>query len=322
MRYDILRTCYRLAMMIALFGVAVSKAQADSMTPSYSVTDLGSGTITATAANGSTIAIDPTFGYSGGGNQILSADANGSPIASISNGQSTYAFNLSPATVLNPNQPSMANFPLIQPAPVDSPFTYGNPSYAFSTISSAIENANGIVVATDYAGVNGHYEQGEAYYVQQNPGGTWSLPVSMWSGNSLIFPMVAGGGMSVTGLNNLNQVLGTMGADPIHEIATDTVLYNINNHNLTDLSTYLLSLPQPYFDVSPLAIDDQGRILLSAVSFSDTTGFSQDTLLLTPDGVSSDPIVASTPEPGSWAVMALAMAAFAAHRIRESRRPS
>ena len=45
-------------------------------------------------------------------------------------------------------------------------------------------------------------------------------------------------------------------------------------------------------------------------------GGPEHALLLTPDGVSSDPIVMSTPEPGSWAVMALAMAAFAAHRAR------
>jgi hypothetical protein len=42
-------------------------------------------------------------------------------------------------------------------------------------------------------------------------------------------------------------------------------------------------------------------------------------LQLTADGVSSDPIALATPEPGSLAVMALAMAVFAVHRIRERR---
>jgi hypothetical protein len=43
-----------------------------------------------------------------------------------------------------------------------------------------------------------------------------------------------------------------------------------------------------------------------------------DTLLLTPVGLSSDPL--QVPEPGSLAVMALAMAAFAGQSIREHRR--
>ncbi len=318
MRYANFRTCSRLVTAIALLGAVVSTAHADAITPSYTVTDLGTGTVTATAANGSAIAIDSVQG-----NQMLSAAANGSQILTVSNGQSVYAFNLSPVTVLNPNQPSMANFPLIESAPVWEPNTHGNPSNAFSIVTSAAENASGIVVATDYAGVYGYTSQGEAYYVQQSGNGTWGVPVAMWGGNTQFFSQTSGG-MSVTGINNLNQVLGTMGVDPQYEIGTNAVLYNINTHSLINLSNYLLSLPQSpiYNNLAPLAIDDQGRILLSATSFSSETGFSQVTLLLTPDGVSSDPIILSTPEPGSWAVMALAMAAFAAHRIRERRRLS
>jgi hypothetical protein len=63
-----------------------------------------------------------------------------------------------------------------------------------------------------------------------------------------------------------------------------------------------------------VAIDESGRILLEA---SPVAGGPEQTLLLTPAGVSSDPLAVPAPEPGSFAVMAMAMAALAMKRKYE-----
>jgi hypothetical protein len=297
----------------------VSTAYADPITPSYSVADLGTGPIMATTANGHRIAMEPgTLGggpYPGssGGNQMLSAEATGSQIVAVSNGQATYPFTLTPATPLQPDHGIMVNFPLAQPAPVND-MTYGDPRNAYSIVLNPIMNASGIVAAIDAAGVSGHDRGGDvAYYVQRNPDGSWGSPVWMWGGSQAVTGGYIGGA-SLTGINPLNQVLGSMQPVSFHNAPTQAVLYDISTHSLINLSDYLA--PQGYHDIHPLALDDQGRILLWAAK-----GWSaEDTLLLTPDGVSSDPIPLATPEPGSLAVMALAMAAFVARRVRKTRR--
>ena len=115
----------------------------------------------------------------------------------------------------------------------------------------------------------------------------------------------------------MNQVLGSVELDPAGLAPYQAVLYKIGTHSLINLSDYLL--PQGYHDLHPLAIDDQGRILLWAAEGFNSAEY---TLLLTPAGVTSDPIPLATPEPGSLAVMAVAMAGLAVHRIRERRRRS
>jgi hypothetical protein len=44
---------------------------------------------------------------------------------------------------------------------------------------------------------------------------------------------------------------------------------------------------------------------------------SEDLLLLTPAGVSSNPLPAAAPEPSSWVVMTIGVAGFAAHGLRK-----
>jgi len=287
-----------------LMGGIAATAQADPISPTYTITDLGTGNISLSTASGNTIPVSNAY-------------AN-SPIVSVSNGQTAYAFPVTPATVLVPGQGAMANFPSIQSAPVADTLAYGNPNNAFSTVTSAIENANGIVAAMDYAGTNGHDGTGEAYYVQQTGNGTWSAPVGIWGGDTQNFQNLTHGGLSVVGINKLNEILGTMGTN-YGPNTTDTVLYNIATHTLTDFTAS--GILANYSDPTPIAIDDQGRILLQATSFSTTAGISEHTLLLTPAGVSSVPVPMSAPEPGSWAVMALAMAGFVAHRVRAAVRP-
>jgi hypothetical protein len=306
--------------------MAISTAQADAITPSYAITDLGSGGITATTANGSTIALDVgSLASSDPANQQLAAEANGSQITGISNGQATYSFPLTPATALQPYQGIMVDIPLTEQAPVGAGATFGNPRNAYSdAVAPALMNASGIVATIDSVGVYGHTGWNSIYYVQRNPDGTWGSPVAMWRGPVEWQQGPVVGGASITGINKLNQVLGWLqppdSGDPNHQ----AVLYDIKTHSLINLATYLMSQSQSYFDVRPIAIDDQGRILLrTGYIDGHQTGFSygpDHTVLLTPDGVSSDPIPLATPEPGSLAVMTLAMAAFAVHRARERRR--
>ena len=119
--------------------------------------------------------------------------------------------------------------------PVWDPMTYGNPNNAYSYSQGGLMNANGIAVAVDYYGVTDHYATGEAYYVQRNADGSWGTPVAMWYGQGQ-FPFGPSvPGVSVEGINKLNQVLGTMTGNMLTG-STDAALYNINTGTLTDLS--------------------------------------------------------------------------------------
>lgn len=298
--------------LFLLVSAVVSTAHADPIVPSYTVTDLGSGTITLSAGNGNTVPGNP-YGWSL--SSSLWTAANGGQVVSVSNGQAVYPFALTPAAPLTPYQGSMTGFPLAQPAPVNDPATYGNPINAYSVVYSPLMNANGVVVAIDSAGVFGHSGTESAYYVQRNPDGSWGAPGVIWSGNNQFGQGPVVGGVTLAGINNLNQVVGTMNVDPRYSI-NNAVLYDITTHRLTNLSA--LPVLANYLNVLPIAIDDQGRILVDADPVR--WGTAKQTLLLTPAGVTSDPHLVPAPEPGSLAVMALAMAAFAARGIGERRR--
>ena len=73
----------------------------------------------------------------------------------------------------------------------------------------------------------------------------------------------------------------------------------------------------------PVALDDGGRVLLTATEFNASSGPEQTNVLLTPDGLSAAPLQVAAPEPGTLAVGLLAIAGFAARCRRErSRRHS
>ncbi len=297
------------AVVLLILASTLTSAQAAPITiPGYTVTDLGPGT--------------PTF----------STDANGNGVLNAPNGQ-VYAFSQTPNTVLTPGQGIMANFPLLVPAPINDPFTYGNPMNAFAFVESAVMNANGLATVTESWGVAGHYENSSAYAVQLGPNGSWGSPVALWNGNEQFF--TNWGPNLITGVNNLNQVLGTMAAGSVFNTGTDLVLYNINSHTLTDLNTLLGSGSGGIYQSGgdyvvnqtsagpgqPIALDDEGRILLSAYPFPQSLPGNQPTnLLLTPNGLSAAPLEVPAPEPGALGVGLLAIAGFVAHRIREQRR--
>jgi hypothetical protein len=85
------------------------------------------------------------------------------------------------------------------------------------------------------------------------------------------------------------------------------------------LTPFLKSLPSGvsagFYNLAMPAIDDDGRILVYALRNVPTSSGADvselDRLLFTPDGVSSGSLAVPAPEPGTWAVIALAMLALA-----------
>jgi hypothetical protein len=302
---------FTLTILLSAIGAT---AQADPISSSYTITDLGTGTITAMASNGNTLVVNPSENVA----NLLSTTANGGQFVAVSNGDIAYPFTLTPATPLTPYHGTMTNFPLSVAAPVNDPNTFGNPNNAYSAVTSALMNSNGVVAALDSAGVSGHQGNETAYFVQRNPDGSWGSPVRVWTGAAQFPSGLFAGGATIAGINNQNQIIGTMLASASSQ-QSNAVLYNITTHSLTNLSD--LPILAGYTNITPLTIDDLGRILVQAwpLQFGDSTA---QTLLLTPAGVSSDPLEVPAPEPGSFAVMALAIAAFAAHRITAARSAS
>jgi hypothetical protein len=284
--------------VVAILSLWGASAQADPLTiPGYTVTDLGPGT--------------PTFSTGANGNGLLNA-----PSGQI------YAFPQTPNSALTPGQGIMANFPLDVAAPINGPGTNGNPANAFAIVQNATMTANGTVVATEDYGVNGHWSEGVAYAVQLNANGSWGSPVTLWSGNQQ--EPDSRYSNVITAVNNLGQVLGSMGISASGGYGTDAMLYNVNTHTTTDLSHLLSSAessglwPVTYNDLSPIAIDAAGRILLSAGRFDPTIGGSETNLLLTPDGLSAAPLEVPAPEPSTLVFALLAIAGVAAQRGRLS----
>ncbi|MGO9914518.1 MAG: hypothetical protein ACLQIB_07355 [Isosphaeraceae bacterium] len=275
-------------------GVASTTARADPITvQGYTVTDLGAGS--------------PAF----------STDASGSGIVIAPGGSTAYPFPQSAGS--GSSGGVLPNIPLIDPPPTYSPDTYGNPANAFAYIQSSVMNANGIAAVLEVTGVNGHWYAGDAYYVQKQTNGSWGAPVRMFSGptdfDGSALPNQASAqqlGISIAGINNLNQVLGFVQYGP-NSWQSGPFVYNIN----TQTSIQLGNLSGNYLNVQPIAIADNGQLLLQGQPIA--TGGPDHTLLLTPDGVSPEPFT-TAPEPASWAVMALAAAAFALRQHRERRR--
>ena len=267
------------AVVLVILGVAVTAAQADPITiPGYTVTDLSAGT--------------PTF----------STDANGNGVLNAPNGQ-VYAFPQTPNTVLTPGQGIIANLPQLEKPPSDFSEDGGNPAYDYSYTRSAIMNPNGIVAAMNLAGVTGHeYTEGE-YILERNPDGTWGQPVLAYSSNTLYQGLA--GGFNLVGFSKTNEILiqNDSGSN-----LNQALVYNFNTHTLTDLFSLFSSAELGYVGLGALAIDDDGRILLQAQLFNPNVGFMTPTnLLLTPDGLSADPLQVPAPEPATLYLGLLAL---------------
>lgn len=220
---------------------------------------------------------------------------------------------------------ALSSLPLAQPVPHSGPGYQG-----WSHTYTADVYPNGTVLGLDFSGV---YTDGRftLFTLHANLNGTWGQPTVLLQGPSS--PTLAafdnGPGIgyelskSGTLLEYTNTTLGGPGTHWAYQIT------NINHPaqalNLANLpillnNGYNLSATNYAYG----AIDDQGRILITANHYSninDPNSYDgEGVLLLTPAGVSSDPIVMNAPEPGSLAVMVLAAAGLAAVRIGGRRR--
>jgi PEP-CTERM motif len=88
----------------------------------------------------------------------------------------------------------------------------------------------------------------------------------------------------------------------------DFFLYNLNTGVRTELASLL---PSGWTLGLPIAIDDQGRILVSAESAA-TNWNNTELFLLTPAGLSSSPL--ATPEPTTFVTLAVAGIGLAVRR--------
>jgi hypothetical protein len=243
----------------------------------------------------------PTYGTDSAGNGIVTG----------SNGL-TYIFNTlqggSPSPSSNTSQP----LPIVMPAPVGNDDTYGNPAYAYSQSTLWGMNNQGLAVGLDQWGVAGHIGDTTAFVTQLQADGSWGPPSALWSGIPGFGGSGGMGGLGILGITPNGQVLGygyNM-QQPLGYDATPTgyglILYDSKSQSYTNLSSLIdstMSSSQTnWFLNSPFGrIDDQGRILLSQEVYESFSG-PLHTLLLIPDGVSSDPI--ATPEPATWVIFA------------------
>jgi hypothetical protein len=287
-------TRYHVLTVLTFFAV-VATAHADPIPPSYTVTDLGSGV-------------------------AFSGDPNANGVVTSFSGQ-TYAF---PQTFSATYMPTPANFPILDPVPVGSNGT------GYSSVAGINLYPNGIAIATDQVGFNASlngsssWQGADIYYVMRNPDGSWGQAVPLISAaKNYGAPIGYEPNVSAT-LSKSGVVLESTLMIPGTNVLNNATIFNINTQTYTELSTLPAIVNNGYFNLRALAIDDAGRILVWATHQSSNQGAldTDDLLLLTPAGVSSNPLPAAAPEPGAWLVMAFAMAGLAVHRIRETRRRS
>ena len=277
-----------------LLIVVATVAQAGPIQSSYTVVDLGN---------------DP--------DGLMTTNAGGTAVVSP-NGQVAYPFAQTDWGTYS--VPNLASLPV--PVPTPTPAEYDDLVNS-SRASQATLFPNGIAIAIDQVvqnfGPSDTMVNYVPYYVQQNANGSWGQPVTLPGGYTYQGPAPTNGpsgGMSY-GFNQAGDVLvGT----PIQTLTAAATSYGyfIDNIN-TQTETYLNTLPvlvnNGFSNLRVLAMDADRRILMLA---NGPTG-SDDLVLVSPPGVSSAPIPFNTPEPSSFAVMALAVAAFARARFRRQR---
>jgi hypothetical protein len=258
----------------------------------------------------------------GMGSPTFGVDSSGNGTVTGSNGL-TYTFN--PVQNHLPAQWSGTSqgVPIVAPAPIWGPDTYGNPNFAYSNSTLNFMNSQGLAVGIDVSGVSGHWNQSTAFLTQRQLDGSWGAPTPLWSG-SMIFDGGAGThDIGILGISSSGQVLGWGPEYPGPPSSSSLYLYDTQTHTLTNVSNLVDAMkwtnsPQLPFDQSPnwyvgsylSQLDDQGRILIQEVG----QGFSVPAhqLLLIPDGLSPAPVPA--PEPAAWAIFAALIGGWLARK--------
>ncbi len=264
----------------------------------------------------------------GTGNPTLGTGSGGIGTVTGSNGL-TYMFNpvqsFLPAQWQNTTQGVPAG-----PAPVWSPFTYGDPNYAYSYSNLAVMNSQGLAVGINHSGVDGQLENSEAFLTQLQPNGTWGTPTPLWSGTTAY--AVGQSFLGIYGITPNGQVLGTGVPTPGGGTNYDEVLllYDAKTQTLTNLTSLIDSMKwsntpmlpdglSPTWLVNGLVarLDNDGRILVQAYQLGGDESEPHNVLLL-PLGLDVDPLV--VPEPATWVIFATLIGGGMLHQRRHFER--
>ncbi len=238
-------------------------------------------------------------------------------------GGNTYAFQSTNNLVSNPGS-LLNSFPPFANAPMTVSQTQGNSNWAYSKLilPNVFLNQSGLLVATDVSGVNGQSQPtaSTVYASTRQANGTFSALTPLWStaDNQSSGGLIA----HVVSLNNSGQMLGVSTLSPTSGTnAPNYILYDIK----TGVTTSLQSLLPLKLTVSvPIAIDDQGRILLDTQvqntpnqPGNNGSGVHDELVLLTPASLSSAPLAA--PEPTTLVTLAVAGVALVVRRRWKTR---
>ena len=282
-----------------------------------------------------------------GTSPVTGVDSSGNGTVTGSNGL-TYTFNpvqnYLPAQSTNTTQ----GVPIVNPAPINwvgatyptfglpnSPST--SPNFAFSSSNLYSMNSQGLAVGINRYGVEGHEEDSQVFLTQQQANGSWGAPIPIWSGSTYGVPYGSFASfVGIMGISPNGQVLGygTIMNHGFGSIYTPTLyLYDSKTQSLTNLTNLISSItltssqqlppggdPNWYVHIGYGAqLDNQGRILVLAdpPGLLGPAGYSPETLLLIPQGVSADPT--RVPEPESWAVFATLIGGLTAYKRLRSR---
>jgi hypothetical protein len=282
--------------LIGLAGVLLAWSGVANASPTFTLTDL----------NGVADAAFPRYVVDSHGNTFVTMD-----------NQTAYPFVQTPAV----QPPSTSGLPAFNPMPplLSNQLTDNISLYA-------LENTNRIAVANGVTAIetwNGSTFFGSqpylqyTYYAQQNPDGSWGTPKLMWSGSMTQYVLNYGQfGNTIMAINKQNEVVGVMQTGTGSGATDSGVLYDINTKTLTNLSALPSVVQAGLIGLVPFAIDDDGRILASVVKSMPGGWEYQDTILLTPDGVTSDPVLMPVPEPSSLAVLLAATGFYGCFHMR------
>jgi hypothetical protein len=288
-----LRSCavfFASAMIASTYGA--------SSVPSYTVTDLGVGTplISSTGADG-------TLTTSSG---------------------TVYAFPRTDNSVANPVLSLIPQLPALYNPYASTPSNGSGGEdlhyyYREYTNGPAFLNQNGVAVDTELDGVSGHINlAGSNVDTYQRQADGSFAPTPFGSGAYSPNNRDTGGIIATAlDLNNRNQLLsetaGFGGGSPVPYQYPVFLLANLNTGTVTNLQDLLPA--GWHIDYGQMALDDQGRILVYAdqPSVYQSTGvFQEHALLLTPAGLTSNPIPA--PEPTTFVMLAVVGIGLAVRR--------